>query len=93
MQIARDETFGPVLSTIPFPSEDEGFRLANRCSTASSRPVYARDLDVAFRVSRELRAGTAGVHACSEADIRHRSAATSRHTRRHILAKPTPTVA
>jgi gamma-glutamyl-gamma-aminobutyraldehyde dehydrogenase len=69
MQIAREEIFGPVLSTIPFSSEDEGIRLANETSYGLAASVYTRDLDAAFRVSRALRAGTVGVNAYSEGDI------------------------
>jgi gamma-glutamyl-gamma-aminobutyraldehyde dehydrogenase len=69
MQIAREEIFGPVLSTIPFASEDEGIRLANETSYGLAASLYTRDLDTAFRVARALRAGTVGVNAYSEGDI------------------------
>jgi len=69
MTIAREEIFGPVLSTIPFDSEEEGVRLANETSYGLAAAVYTRDLDAAFRVSRALRAGTVGVNAYSEGDI------------------------
>jgi gamma-glutamyl-gamma-aminobutyraldehyde dehydrogenase len=69
MAIAREEIFGPVLSTIPFESEEEGVRLANETSYGLAAAVYTRDLDAAFRVARALRAGTVGVNAYSEGDI------------------------
>jgi gamma-glutamyl-gamma-aminobutyraldehyde dehydrogenase len=69
MSIAREEIFGPVLSTIPFSSEAEGVRLANETAYGLAASVYTRDLDAAFRVSRALRAGTVGVNAYSEGDI------------------------
>jgi len=69
MTIAREEIFGPVLSTIAFDSEDEGIRLANETSFGLAAAVYTKDLDAAFRVSRSLRAGTVGVNAYSEGDI------------------------
>jgi len=69
MTIAREEIFGPVLSTIPFESEEEGIRLANETSYGLAAAVYTTDLDAAFRVSRALRAGTVGVNAYSEGDI------------------------
>ena len=69
MTIAREEIFGPVLSTIPFESEEEGIRLANETSYGLAAAVYTKDLDAAFRVSRALRAGTVGVNAYSEGDI------------------------
>jgi gamma-glutamyl-gamma-aminobutyraldehyde dehydrogenase len=69
MTIAREEIFGPVLSTIPFSSEEEGLRLANATAYGLAASVYTRDLDAAFRVARALRAGTVGVNAYSEGDI------------------------
>ena len=69
MSIAREEIFGPVLSTIPFETEEEAIRLANESSYGLAAAVYTRDLDTAFRVARALRAGTVGVNAYSEGDI------------------------
>jgi gamma-glutamyl-gamma-aminobutyraldehyde dehydrogenase len=69
MTIAREEIFGPVLSTIPFDTEEEGIALANQTAYGLAAAVYTRDLDAAFRVSRALRAGTVGVNAYSEGDI------------------------
>jgi 4-(gamma-glutamylamino)butanal dehydrogenase len=69
MAIAREEIFGPVLSTIPFETEEEAIRLANETSYGLAAAVYTRDLDAAFRVARALRAGTVGVNAYSEGDI------------------------
>jgi gamma-glutamyl-gamma-aminobutyraldehyde dehydrogenase len=69
MAIAREEIFGPVLSTIAFDTEEEGVRLANETSYGLAAAVYTTDLDAAFRVSRALRAGTVGVNAYSEGDI------------------------
>ena len=69
MTIAREEIFGPVLSTIPFDTEEEGVRLANETAYGLAAAVYTKDLDAAFRVARALRAGTVGVNAYSEGDI------------------------
>jgi gamma-glutamyl-gamma-aminobutyraldehyde dehydrogenase len=69
MSIAREEIFGPVLSTIPFDSEEEGLRLANETSFGLAASLYTTNLDAAFRVARALRAGTVSVNAYSEGDI------------------------
>jgi gamma-glutamyl-gamma-aminobutyraldehyde dehydrogenase len=69
MTIAREEIFGPVLSTIPFETEEEGIRLANETAYGLAAAVYTTNLDAAFRVARALRAGTVGVNAYSEGDI------------------------
>ena len=69
MPIAREEIFGPVLSTIPFDTEDEAIALANATSYGLAASLYTRDLDTAFRVGRAIRAGTVSVNAYSEGDI------------------------
>jgi gamma-glutamyl-gamma-aminobutyraldehyde dehydrogenase len=69
MTIAREEIFGPVLTTIPFESEDEAIRLANETSYGLAASVYTKDIDAAFRVARALRAGVVGVNAYSEGDV------------------------
>ena len=69
MRIAREEIFGPVLSTLTFETEEEGVALANETPYGLAASVYTRDLDAAIRVARALRAGTVGVNAYSEGDI------------------------
>jgi gamma-glutamyl-gamma-aminobutyraldehyde dehydrogenase len=69
MTIAREEIFGPVLTTIPFSSEAEAIKLANETSYGLAASVYTKDLDTAFRVARALRVGVVGVNAYSEGDV------------------------
>ena len=69
MTVAREEIFGPVISTIPVDGEAEAIALANQTSYGLAASVYTTDLDTAIRVARSLRAGTVGVNAYSEGDI------------------------
>jgi gamma-glutamyl-gamma-aminobutyraldehyde dehydrogenase len=69
MRVAREEIFGPVISTIAVDSEAEAIALANQTSYGLAASVYTTDLDTAIRVARSLRAGTVGVNAYSEGDI------------------------
>ena len=69
MRVAREEIFGPVISTIPVDGEAEAVALANQTSYGLAASVYTTDLDTAIRVARSLRAGTVGVNAYSEGDI------------------------
>jgi 4-(gamma-glutamylamino)butanal dehydrogenase len=69
MTVAREEIFGPVISTIPVDSEAEAIALANETSYGLAASLYTTDLDTAIRVARSLRAGTVGVNAYSEGDI------------------------
>ena len=54
---AREEIFGPVLTVMPFDSEDEALSIANDTSYGLASGVFTRDLDRAWRVSRRLQAG------------------------------------
>jgi gamma-glutamyl-gamma-aminobutyraldehyde dehydrogenase len=69
MTIARDEIFGPVISTIPFDTEDEAIALANDTSYGLAASVWTKDIDQALRVARTIKAGTVSVNCYSEGDI------------------------
>ncbi len=57
MRIAREEIFGPVLSVIPFDTEEEAIQLANDSEYGLAAAVWSRNVNRAFRVIREIRAG------------------------------------
>jgi acyl-CoA reductase-like NAD-dependent aldehyde dehydrogenase len=67
MRIAREEIFGPVLSTIGFRDLDEALRLANDASYGLAAAIWTRDLQAAHRAARALRAGVVYVN-CYDAD-------------------------
>jgi gamma-glutamyl-gamma-aminobutyraldehyde dehydrogenase len=69
MKIAREEIFGPVISTIPFDTEDEAIAIANETSYGLAASLYTTDLDTAFRLARAIKAGTVSVNSYSEGDI------------------------
>ncbi len=60
--LARDEIFGPVLSVIPFDSEDEATAMANDTIYGLAASVWTDDLSRAIRVSEKLHAGTVSVN-------------------------------
>jgi acyl-CoA reductase-like NAD-dependent aldehyde dehydrogenase len=95
MKIAREEIFGPVISTIVFDSEDEGLAIANATNYGLHAAVYTNDLDTAVRAARTLRAGTVSVNAYSEGDIttpsvasRNRASATATRASRRSTSTP-----
>ncbi len=57
MTIAREEIFGPVLSIIPFDSEEEALHIANDTVYGLTNYVQTADAARARRVARRLRAG------------------------------------
>ncbi|MGH6643988.1 MAG: aldehyde dehydrogenase family protein [Bradyrhizobium sp.] len=57
MRVAREEIFGPVLSIIPFDSEEEAIAMANDTSYGLAAYVQTGDPQRAERVAARLRAG------------------------------------
>jgi aldehyde dehydrogenase (NAD+) len=62
MRIAREEVFGPLLSLIPFDSDDEAIAIANDTEFGLAAGVWTNDLARAHRTVRALRAGTVWVN-------------------------------
>ena len=69
MRVAREEIFGPVVSTIAFDNEDEAIKLANDTNYGLAASVWSTNIDTALRVSRAIKAGTVSVNCYSEGDI------------------------
>jgi acyl-CoA reductase-like NAD-dependent aldehyde dehydrogenase len=65
MRIAREEIFGPVVSVIPFDTEEEALRLANATQYGLSGSVWSRDIGKALRTARGLQAGVISVNSNS----------------------------
>ena len=62
MAIAQEEVFGPVLSVIPFDTEEEAVSIANDTRYGLASGVWTTDLSRAMRVSRAISAGTVWVN-------------------------------
>ncbi|MEC1525000.1 aldehyde dehydrogenase [Neobacillus niacini] len=58
MRIAQEEIFGPVVSVIPFSTEQEAINIANNVSYGLSAGVWTSDLSRGHRMAKELRSGT-----------------------------------
>jgi acyl-CoA reductase-like NAD-dependent aldehyde dehydrogenase len=61
----REEIFGPVLSVLPFDTEEEAIRLANDTEYGLSGSLWTRDLGRALRVSRAVETGALSVNSNS----------------------------
>lgn len=57
MTIAREEIFGPVLSIMPFESEEEAIKIANDTAYGLTNYVQSEDGEKRNRVARRLRSG------------------------------------
>ena len=67
MTIARTEVFGPVLTMIPFDSEEEAVEVANDTEYGLSSYVQTQDKDRANRIARQMRAGMVNVNGVPRA--------------------------
>ena len=62
MEIAKTEIFGPVLSVIPFETEDEAIEIANDTPYGLTNYIQTQDKDKVQRVARKLRSGMVDVN-------------------------------
>ena len=62
MEIARTEIFGPVLSVIPFETEDEAIKIANDTLYGLTNYIQTQDQEKARRVAKKLRSGMVDVN-------------------------------
>ena len=62
MAIAREEIFGPVLSILPYASEEDAIRMANDTVYGLAAYVQSGDLSRARKVAAQMRAGTVQVN-------------------------------
>jgi acyl-CoA reductase-like NAD-dependent aldehyde dehydrogenase len=62
MTIAQEEIFGPVLSIIPYDTEEEAIEIANDSIYGLAGGVWSGDADHAKAVARRIRAGQVEVN-------------------------------
>ena len=68
MRIAREEIFGPVLTSIPFSSEEEALEIANDSPYGLTGYLWTNDLTRALRFTDKLEAGMIWVNS---ENVRH----------------------
>jgi acyl-CoA reductase-like NAD-dependent aldehyde dehydrogenase len=70
MEIAKDETFGPILPVMKFNSEEEAIEQANDTPYGLGASVWSSDLKRAHRVARAIRVGNVAInnHMLTEAN-------------------------
>lgn len=62
MTIAQSEIFGPVVSIIPFKSEDEAIEMANHTEFGLSSSVFTRNLDRGIEFAQQIESGMTHVN-------------------------------
>jgi len=68
MTIAKEEIFGPVISIIPFSTEEEAIKISNDTSYGLTNYIQTEDKEKAQRVARQLRSGMVEINGESFAD-------------------------
>ena len=68
MRIAQEEIFGPVLTSIPFASEDQALQIANDTPYGLTAYLWTNDLTRALRFADKLEAGMIWVNS---ENVRH----------------------
>lgn len=64
-RLATEEIFGPIVSVMPFDTEEDALRIANASQYGLSGSLWTRDLARAVRVSRGIETGTLSVNSHS----------------------------
>jgi (Z)-2-((N-methylformamido)methylene)-5-hydroxybutyrolactone dehydrogenase len=62
MRIAREEIFGPVVSIMPFDSEDEVIQTANDTEYGLVAGIWSTNIGRAHRVASQIQAGTVWIN-------------------------------
>ncbi|MCX2934456.1 aldehyde dehydrogenase family protein [Mycobacterium sp. CVI_P3] len=62
MRIAREEIFGPVLSILPYDTEDDAVHIANDTEYGLAGAVWSADHDRALRIARRMRTGAVDIN-------------------------------
>ncbi|KRB82992.1 aldehyde dehydrogenase [Sphingomonas sp. Root710] len=60
MRIAREEIFGPVITMIPYDSEDEAIAIANDSDYGLHGALFTHDVDKGYALARQIRTGNIG---------------------------------
>jgi betaine-aldehyde dehydrogenase len=61
-QLAREEVFGPVVTVIPYDSDDEAVAIANDSEYGLGGSVWTSDEQRGIDIARRVRTGTVGVN-------------------------------
>jgi aminomuconate-semialdehyde/2-hydroxymuconate-6-semialdehyde dehydrogenase len=69
-RICQEEIFGPIVTLIPFDTEEEALQIANNTQYGLNGVIWTENLQRAHRVSHQVRAGTIWVNCWFVRDLR-----------------------
>ena len=62
MTIAQEEIFGPVLSVIPYDTEEQAVEIANDSDYGLAGSVWTSDIDHGYEIATQVRTSTYGIN-------------------------------
>jgi aldehyde dehydrogenase (NAD+) len=68
MRVAREEIFGPVVTAIPFDSQEEAIQIANATVYGLGSGVWTRDGARAHTMAKAIRSGTVWINCYGALD-------------------------
>ena len=71
MTIAKEEIFGPVISIIPFSTEEEAIKISNDTDYGLTNYIQTNDMEKAQRVARQLRSGMVEINGVGSVSYTH----------------------
>ena len=69
-RVNQEEIFGPVVTIMPFDTEEEALQLANNVKYGLSPTLWTSDLNRTMRMSKKLEAGIVWVNTWMNRDLR-----------------------
>ncbi len=69
-RVCQEEIFGPFAAFLIFDEPDDAFRIANDSKFGLVSYVWTRDLNIAMRASKDIRAGTVWINTPLFRDLR-----------------------
>ncbi|KJJ38438.1 aldehyde dehydrogenase [Aequorivita vladivostokensis] len=69
-RVNQEEIFGPVVTLMPFETEEEALQMANSVKYGLSSTLWTSDLNRTMRISKEIEAGIVWVNTWLNRDLR-----------------------
>ncbi len=69
-RVNQEEIFGPVVTMMPFETEEEALKMANSVKYGLSSTLWTSDLNRTMRISKEIEAGIVWVNTWLNRDLR-----------------------
>lgn len=72
-EIIQEEVFGPVITVMPFKTDEEALQLANDCKYGLSASVWTKNIDRAMQFSKKLQFGAVwtNTHLTVSSEVPH----------------------